>query len=204
MPKAFTEPEKQWIRQRLLEQGYRQFAAHGLKKTSVDELAGAAGISKGAFYLFYPSKEVLFMEVVEEAEKRFRQDVLAAIDLPGPSPRVRLFAVLKKAFSLWKTIPFLQVFTRSDYELLARKVPAEIIQEHLRNDQAFIEDLVDCCLQAGIPMRANPEAINGLAHALFFFSLHEDDLGQQGFNNTSDILLELVAAYCLGEVEISL
>ena len=44
------------------------------------------GISKGAFYLFYESKEALFMEVVEMVEKRFRQEMLAAVDLRGQRP----------------------------------------------------------------------------------------------------------------------
>ena len=87
MPKGFTEHEKELIRKRLLEQGYKQFSAYGLKKTNVEELAEASGISKGAFYLFYESKEALFMDVIELAEERFRQEILAAIDLPGPSPR---------------------------------------------------------------------------------------------------------------------
>ena len=65
MPKAFTEQEKELIRKRLLEQGYKQFSAYGLRKTNIEEVASACGISKGAFYLFYPSKEALFMDVVE-------------------------------------------------------------------------------------------------------------------------------------------
>jgi len=139
MPKAFTPQEKEWIGKRLLEQGYKQFSAYGLKKTNVEELAEAAGISKGAFYLFYESKEALFMDVAELAEKRFRQEILAAIDLPGPSPRARLFAVLKKAFTLFETIPILRFFTSSDYDLLFRRIPAEKLQEHLANDRVFFE-----------------------------------------------------------------
>ncbi len=87
MPKAFTDYEKNMIGERLLAQGYIQFSTRGLKKTSIEELAMAAGISKAAFYIFYESKEALFMDVVEQAEERFRSEVLAAIDLPGPSPR---------------------------------------------------------------------------------------------------------------------
>ena len=56
MPKGFTQHEKKLINERLLEQGNKQFSAFGLKKTNVEELARAAGISKGAFYLFYNSE----------------------------------------------------------------------------------------------------------------------------------------------------
>ena len=203
MPKGFSENEKKLIGERLLEQGYRQFSAHGLKKTNVEELALAAGISKGAFYLFYESKEALFMDVIEEAEKRFRQELLAVIDLPGPSPRVRMLAVVRKAFELLKTIPILKFFTGSDYDLLFRRMPAEKLQQHLANDQVFIAELLDRCRKSGIPIRAQVEEVSGLLYALVLTVLHEDDFGPGNFRASVDTLMELVAAFCVGEVVIS-
>ena len=97
--KRIYRARKRIDRQTAAGAGLQAFSAYGLKKTNVEEIAEAAGISKGAFYIFYESKEALFMDVIEQAEIRFRQEVLAAVDLPGPSPRARLFAVLKKAFA---------------------------------------------------------------------------------------------------------
>jgi AcrR family transcriptional regulator len=204
MPKGFTEHEKDLIGKRLLEQGYKLFSAYGLRKTSVEELAQAAGISKGAFYLFYESKEALFMDVAELAEKHFRQEILAAVDLPGPSSRARLFAVLKKAFSLLKTIPLLQFFTGSDYDLLFRRMPPEKIKEHLASDRVFFEELISHCQNAGIPIRAQPEEISGLLYPLVLTFLHEDDFDANNLSGGVDLLLELIAAFYLGEVEIQL
>jgi AcrR family transcriptional regulator len=201
MPKAFTQQEKEWIGERLLEQGYKLFSAYGLKKTNIEELAEAAGISKGAFYLFYESKEALFMDVAELAEKRFRQEVLAAIDLPGPSPRARLFAVLKKAFDLFETIPILRFFTSRDYDLLFRRIPTQKLQEHLASDQVFFEELIARCQEAGIPVRARANVISGLLYPLVLSIFHKDDLSLNNFSQSIDLLLELVAAFCLGEVE---
>jgi AcrR family transcriptional regulator len=203
MPKGFTENEKKLIGERLLEQGYRQFSAYGLKKTSVEELAQAAGISKGAFYLFYESNEALFMDVIEQAEKRFRLELLEAIDLPGPSPRARLLAVLHKAFDLFKTVPILRFFTSSDYDLLFRRVPAEKFEEHLGSDSVFIEELLERCRKAGIPIREQVSEVTGLLYALVVTFLHEDDLGPGNLKGTMDTLMELVAAFCLGEVSIT-
>jgi AcrR family transcriptional regulator len=202
MPKGFTEYEKKLISQRLLEQGYKQFSAYGLKKTNIEELAQAAGISKGAFYIFYESKEALFMDVVEMAEKRYRQELLAVVDLPGPSPRARLTAVLEKAIALLKTMPILQFFTSSDYYLLFRRVPAEKFQEHMANDRVFIEELVTRCQEAGIPIQAKAEQISGLLYALVLTSLHENDFGPNNLIGAVDLLLQLVAAYCLGEIAV--
>jgi AcrR family transcriptional regulator len=202
MPKGFTESEKSWIKNRLLEEGSRLFTAHGLKKTSVEELAKAAGISKGAFYLFHESKEALFMDVVEEIEKRVRGEILAAIDQPGRSPRARLAALFRKAFSLFRTIPLLQILTGSDYVLLFRRIPAEKVQAHLLSDRRFIEELIARCTTAGIPIQVEPAEISGLLYPLVLGILHEGDLGTGGFEGGIDILLELAAAYCLGEIDL--
>lgn len=141
------------------------------------------------------------MDVIERAEQHFRQEVLATIDLPGPSPRARLLAVLKRAFSLLKTMPLLQFLTGSDYDRLFRRMPAERVQEHLASDRVFIQELITRCQNAGIPIQARIEEISGLLYALVLTILHEDDFGPAQFSGTTDLLLELVAAFCLGEVE---
>lgn len=64
MARSFSEWEKENIRRSLLEACKQSWAKHGYKKTGVDELCRQAGISKGAFYLFYESKESLFCEVL--------------------------------------------------------------------------------------------------------------------------------------------
>ena len=64
MPRCFTEREKKNIRRRLQEACKQSWTQYGYKKTSVDELCKQAGISKGAFYLFFESKEALFCEVL--------------------------------------------------------------------------------------------------------------------------------------------
>lgn len=200
MPKAFSKHEKQVIVARLLDQGSKHFVAYGLKKTSVQELAASAGISKGAFYNFFESKEALFMDVVEEAEKDFRRQVLEVIDLPSPSPRGRLIAVFRKAFTIWKTVPIMRLFTHGDYEILSRRVPPDKIREHFAADRQFIDELIARCQKAGIPIQAPADQIRRLLFALFFTSMHEDDFGSGNFTGTVDLLLELMAAFCLGEV----
>ncbi len=205
MPKAFTEQEKELIRTRLLEQGHKQFSAYGLRKTNIEELAEAAGISKGAFYLFYASKEALFMDVVEQVEQRLRQELFAMVDLPGPSSRARLFALLHHAFHRVKTIPLLQFLTGSDYDLLFRRVPPETFQEHVAHDRAFINELITRCQKAGIPLQVRPEEIISLLYPLVLTILHEDEYaGVFPLGGSVDVFLELIAALWLGEIELQL
>jgi len=162
MPKAFNEQEKQIIRQRLLEQGYKQFSAYGLKKTNIEEIAKAAGISKGAFYGFYTSKEELFMDVIEETEIRVRKELMAVIDLPGPSARARLYQIFKKAISFFASLPILHVFSGGDFELLFQRIPGKKLQDHLSSDLGFFEELISRCQTAGIPIQVKAEQVVSL------------------------------------------
>ena len=73
MAKAFTEQEADIILQNLKASARRYAASQGVRKTTVDELAQEAGISKGAFYKFYPSKEMLFFEILEDMHTEIYQ-----------------------------------------------------------------------------------------------------------------------------------
>ena len=203
MPRAFTQNEKEEIERRLLEQGYNLFTTYGLKKTNVEDIAQAVGISKGAFYSFYTSKEDLFMAVIEQAETRVRKEILANIELPGRSPRARLVSMLQKAFALLKTIPLLQLLTGGDYDLLFRKLSVEKLKTHLGDDMKFIQTFTARCQEAGIPIRVRPEEIVALLFPLVIAILHEDNLGRGAFRGSIDLHLELTAAYALGEIDLS-
>ena len=83
MPKIYTSAEKKNIRASLLREGGKCLALYGVKKTTVDELVRRAAIPKGTFYLFYPSKEALFFDLlttfVDEVENDYLQ-MLQEID----------------------------------------------------------------------------------------------------------------------------
>ena len=97
MPRAFSEQERATIRAALLEQGRALFGQVGLRKTNVEELARAVGISKGAFYLFFESKEELYFELLEAFEAGYKQAMLAEIARSGQPPRVRMRVLLERA-----------------------------------------------------------------------------------------------------------
>jgi len=82
MPKAFSDAERDHIRSRLHEAGAQLFAKQGLRKTTIDEIVRAAGISKGAFYRFYDTKEALCLDVLETIEAGLRSRVLTEALVP--------------------------------------------------------------------------------------------------------------------------
>ena len=74
MPK-FSDAEKEFIRQKLMQEGERVFVSFGIKKVSIDEIVQATCIAKGSFYSFYQSKEHLYMDIAGNLQMRMWQEM---------------------------------------------------------------------------------------------------------------------------------
>jgi len=58
-------------KQMILDLATRIFSRYGYAKTSLDEIAAEANIAKGTIYYYFPSKEELFIRVVEAQANNF-------------------------------------------------------------------------------------------------------------------------------------
>jgi AcrR family transcriptional regulator len=74
-----TADVKEATRAKLLAAAAAEFARTGFERANVDAISVAAGYAKGTIYNYFPSKEELFLAVVEEA--------LAQAAATGPAPR---------------------------------------------------------------------------------------------------------------------
>ena len=195
MPKAFSEQEKEVIRRQMREKSKRLFEAHGLRKTSVDDITQATGISKGAFYLFYTSKEELFLELLEQMETELRESVLAYTLQPAENARENVRRILGNFLLTYDAYPLLKNFSQSDFDFLVRKLPAERVQAHFRRDEKFFDDLMQRVKREGMTLKAGPRVAINLIVSLFLLSLHRDELGEDAYGETMQILTDLVAGY---------
>src|SRR5690606_23070663 len=69
-------------REQLVELGLALFASRSYDELSIDEIAQAAGISKGLLYHYFPSKRAYDVAAIEKASEQ----LLAATELPRPGP----------------------------------------------------------------------------------------------------------------------
>jgi AcrR family transcriptional regulator len=80
-----TRAEKQaHTRECLLVAAGKVFSKRGLQQASIDEVAGEAGYTKGAFYANFKSKEELFLAMLDEkfAQRLEELEELVSRDLP--------------------------------------------------------------------------------------------------------------------------
>ena len=72
------------------------FARYGLKKTTVDEIARDARVSKGTIYHYFKSKEDIFSAVVERESKILKDKIKEAIEKEDPpQKKLRAFVLTK-------------------------------------------------------------------------------------------------------------
>jgi AcrR family transcriptional regulator len=195
MPKGFSERERTIIRAKLREKGGELFGTYGVRKTNVEELARAAGISKGAFYLFYESKEELFFELLEQLEAEYQAAILKQIVEDQAPPRQRMKALLLKTLSVRQDNALFARLSQDEYEYLFRKLPEERLHAHLRGDAEFAVEFVAAWRQAGVTIACEPQMVSSLIRALFLMSVHEDDIGADVYVQVIDIYAELLANY---------
>jgi len=140
---AFTEEQNETIRRDLIREARCCGVTVGMRKTSVEQLTEAVGISKGSFYKFFDSKELLFFAVLEDihtecfaaAQKSLQEN--AAID---PASRTAA-AILAACRWLSETKAF--VFIENDAEFLLHRLPEEVKTAHYHDDEMHIRLLLE-------------------------------------------------------------
>lgn len=80
-------------REQIFETAFQLFARYGYKKTTVEDIAGALGLTKGALYLYVKNKQDLYEKTVAWALMEWQQKVRdAVIDVTDPVERFRVMA----------------------------------------------------------------------------------------------------------------
>jgi AcrR family transcriptional regulator len=71
----------------LLRAAGRVFAEHGFHQATLEAVAGEAGVSKGALYHYFPSKEQLFLALLEDRLGAGLDDIEAVVAERGTDSR---------------------------------------------------------------------------------------------------------------------
>lgn len=193
MPVGFTDEEKEEIQKRLIGKGRELLGLYGLKKTTIKDITEAAGIAQGSFYKFFDSKEEFYFEILELEEQKIREELSQKLDFVENNPGPGIKKLLLEAYELLEENDLLKdLLSGNSYDVLVRKLPEKKIEEHIEMDFAEITPLIQEWQDEGILKEVKPEAITGLLHALFLITLHKDEIGESIYNDTFDLLIDLI------------
>ena len=166
MATAFTDEEKKVIKKKLHTVAKECLQRYGVKKTTVDQMVVMANISKGSFYNFYSSKELLFFAVLEEYQVEIMNRLTEQLEQENLINTNQFVQLLYDFYQDFRYSFMYTIFKNNEMELLIRKLPKEVITTHHLLDNGMIEKIVSMCI------------------------LHIDEIGGKQFDTVLKLLIQ--------------
>jgi len=88
----------------ILSAAWAAFAAYGSRKTSMDDIARGAGMSRPALYLHYRNKQDIFRSLARYYYDQAAAGVEAALAAPGPVPKILTAAFVAQGGEVMKVM----------------------------------------------------------------------------------------------------
>ena len=184
MSKNQKQLQSEQTQQHIIDTAAKLFASRGYNGTSMADLAAAAGLTKGAFYHHFASKEALFFAVIQSVREKWQNAVGIEV-VQSQNALEQIMILLTQHARLLRREPTLCLvmhgltaeMEESNPELLAA------LQSVYRDMIAFIEDVIRSG-QAQGQIRADVDArlialnIVGLLRGISCFGL----LGEMGLD----------------------
>jgi AcrR family transcriptional regulator len=151
-------------RQEILDAARKSLIACGYHDVHLDDVAAAAGISKGSLYLYFKSKESLFSSVLEDVIDRLETRLNA---LPAQGTAVDFLSRMAAEMLDFvdENQDFLIQFSREKPDLCGKRA-GTVLQKRYAEHLDFVSRAVGRCVKEGSVRRHDP-ALGGL----FFISL---------------------------------
>ncbi len=187
MPKALSEIERTYIKNRLLKEARESMLRHGIKKTTVDDLVKRVGIPKGTFYLFYESKELLLFDVFCALHDEYQEKIMDEIkQIQGEINADNLTDLIFNMYKLMDQSDIAQLMAGGEIEMLFRKLPPEISKQHAEEDKFRVEELVSM-----VPNMDSDriEVFSAALRGVFLAILNKREVGEAVFDDALRVMI---------------
>ncbi len=187
MATAFTTEEKEVIRKKLHKVAKECLQRYGVKKTTVDQMAAMVDISKGSFYNFYSSKEMLFFTVLEEYQIDVMNRLTEQLGMETKIDTNRLVQLLYDFYQDFRYSFMYTIFKNHEMELLIRKLPKEVITNHHLIDDRMVKKIVS---RIDIRENVSVEIVSALFRTIAMTILHIEEIGEEQFDTTLRLVIQ--------------
>ena len=187
MATAFTSEEKEVIRKKLHKVAKECLQRYGVKKTTVDQMAAMVDISKGSFYNFYSSKEMLFFAVLEEYQIDVMNRLTEQLGMETKIDTNRLVELLYDFYQDFRYSFMYTIFKNHEMELLVRKLPKEAITNHHLIDDRMVKKIVS---RINIRENVSVEIVSALFRTIAMTILHIEEIGEEQFDTTLKLVIQ--------------
>ena len=180
-------------KQQLYSIAKEMFSERGFKDTNISAITQAANMAVGTFYLYYSSKEQLFMEIFKEENARLKQQCFDSLDV-SQEPRLVIVQMMRLNQEGIHASPILREWYDSESFRKVEKAYREA------NGIGALDFLFDSFLtliqrwQSEGKMRADIDShmIMLLFAAVINIDTHKDEIGLEYFPALLEILTDLI------------
>ncbi len=142
----------------ILEAAMTVFARQGFHQARMDDIAEETGLSKGALYLYFKSKDAIIAALLKALLARELAQARRIVQRPEPAlDRLNAFVdVVVQDFS--KMLPMMSVYLEFLSQAFRRQAVRDAIRESFSDFRAILIELVEQGIAAGEFRRVDPEA----------------------------------------------
>ena len=171
---AFTDKQNKQIRNDLIWEARRCGITIGMRKTSVERLTEAVGISKGSFYKFFDSKELLFFAVLENIHTECFTAAQKSVQENESLPPAGRAAAAILAACRWLADTKAFVFIENDADFLLHRLPEEVKSAHYHDDETHIRALLEA---GGLQPKGGMALAAATVRGLILTVSHQEQIG---------------------------
>jgi transcriptional regulator, tetR/acrR family, putative len=196
MATAFTDEEKEIIRKKLQKAAKECLQRYGVRKTTVDQMVAMVDISKGSFYSFYSSKEMLFFRVLEEYQIDIMNRLEEQLEQENQINANQFVQLLYDFYQDFRYSFVFTIFKNHEIELLIRKLPKEVITTHHLLDDRMAEKIVS---RINIRETVSVEIVSALFRTIAMSILHIEEIGKKQFDTILKLLIQGIVGQIIEE-----
>ena len=196
MATAFTDEEKKVIKKKLHTVAKECLQRYGVKKTTVDQMVVMANISKGSFYNFYSSKEMLFFAVLEEYQIDTMNRLIEQLEQENLINTNQFVQLLYDFYQDFRYSFVFTIFRDHEMELLIRKLPKEVITTHQLLDDRMAEKILS---RINIRESVSVEIVSALFRTIAMSILHVEEIGEKQFDAVLKLLIQGIVGQIIEE-----
>lgn len=190
MATPFSDNEKELIREKLKEVACDCLLKYGVRKTTVDQIVQMAGISKGSFYKFYETKEILFFTILEEYQKSIMDELINKLKGVQDIGVEKFTDLIYELYEKVRQSFIINILKNNEFEYLMRKLPRELIINHHSFDDMLAEEIFSYIkIKDGI----KKDIITASLRAIFMSMLHIEEIGAKDFDEVLKLLIRGLA-----------
>jgi len=185
--RSMTDEEKRERREMILEAAKNRFQRLGYSKTTMDEIAGDAGISKGTIYLYFESKEDIFNDLLGKEAREMERFLYHEVKDEGSAVK-QLEMIFTGALDYLERHSFLRSILKRDVDIVSPRIIKYVFTVEERY-VSVIEDYVRRGMEKGEIEPFNPRIIAYILYKIFEAFSYAATLNEEDFRKDDIMIL---------------